>query len=346
MEVLMGVSFHPFPVDRASRPILLAFLVAAGVGATATLGCGGDGSTNASGAGGNGSGAGSGGGSGGFFNITTGSNGSGTGLVPDPSSFVDADVGSYALGEPVTDEGIGNTGIDDDDGCNILVGVVRDFKGADEPGGHPDFQAFSGTLETPGLVGANLANNQKPVYTSGCEAPNPAGNCPFGPQTTSEENFDLWYRYSEQVNKPYLIYFKFAPNGDVVTFESTRFFPLDGAGWGNSGNDIDDVSRNFHFTTELHTRFKYKGGEQFSFSGDDDLWVFINKRLALDLGGLHPAVTATVDLDASAADLGITPGEVYSLELFHAERHTSESNFRVDTNLTFVSCGEIIPDPK
>jgi len=99
---------------------------------------------------------------------------------------------------------------------------------------------------------------------------------------------------------------------------------------------------NFGFTTELHMKFKYNGGEHFTFSGDDDLWVFVNHKLALDLGGLHPLATGTIDLDQAAAGLGISPGNIYPIELFHAERHTQSSNFRVDTNLAFTDCGQVI----
>jgi fibro-slime domain-containing protein len=42
--------------------------------------------------------------------------------------------------------------------------------------------------------------------------------------------------------------------------------------------------------------------------------------------------------------LGIEKGKVYPLELFHAERHTTASHFRVDTTLTFVDCGTIPAD--
>ena len=73
------------------------------------------------------------------------------------------------------------------------------------------------------------------------------------------------------------------------------------------------------------------------------MWVFINNHLAVDLGGLHPKEAASVTLDASAAQLGITKGNAYALDLFHAERHTPESNFRIDTNLSFVDCGPAIP---
>src|SRR5204863_6943440 len=118
------------------------------------------------------------------------------------------------------------------------------------------------------------------------------------------------------VNKPYLVYFLFSPNGSVFTFASKAFFPLDNAGWGNSPHKSN---HNFGFTTELHTAFDYKGGEELTFTGDDDVWIFVNRKLAIDLGGLHPPASGTLNLDASAADLGITPGGTYPLDLFHAE---------------------------
>jgi fibro-slime domain-containing protein len=120
----------------------------------------------------------------------------------------------------------------------------------------------------------------------------------------------------------------------TFTFDNQAFFPLDNLGWGNEGDP-----HNFHFTTELHGTFTYKGGESFQFVGDDDVWVFVNKKLALDLGGIHSAETGTIDFDMAAAQLGIATGQTYQLDVFQAERHTVESHFRM---VTTIDCFVVI----
>jgi|CZKU01.1.fsa_nt_gi hypothetical protein len=104
--------------------------------------------------------------------------------VTVPTTFVRGELGGYALGAGVTDltqVGAGSSGIDGGASCDVLVGVVRDFKGINEPGGHPDFEAFSGKDVTPGLVGSLLGTDQKPVYASHCEAMPDKTLCPYGP---------------------------------------------------------------------------------------------------------------------------------------------------------------------
>ena len=64
-----------------------------------------------------------------------------------------------------------------------------------------------------------------------------------------------------------------------------------------------------------------------------DVAAWLEREHGVDLGGLHPPLSKTVDLDAQAAYLGITPGGTYPMDIFHAERHTDQSNFRIDTSI-------------
>jgi fibro-slime domain-containing protein len=213
-----------------------------------------------------------------------------------------------------------------------LSGTIRDF--AYQDGGalglsrHPDFEAPVTGLST-GMVFGSLDAQGKPVYIGSGGAGSVA----------SAASFAQWYRNTPGVNaaKPFSIALTESSPG-VFTYANSAFFPIDNQLNGNQGLD-----HNFHFTFELAGTFGYKAGtgQTFTFTGDDDVWVFLNDHLAIDLGGIHGAQSGSVNLDSVAGAFGLEDGNNYAFNMFFAERHTSESSFRIDTSLPIVT----VPEP-
>jgi fibro-slime domain-containing protein len=124
--------------------------------------------------------------------------------------------------------------------------------------------------------------------------------------------------------------FSLQANG-TYQYTNQAFFILDNKGFGSEGRtDANGVLHNFSFTMELHWTFTYQTGLIFNFEGDDDVWVFINGRKVIDLGGIHGAQPASVNLDTLT---GMVPGKRYSFDLFYAERHVVASDIKITTNL-------------
>jgi len=108
------------------------------------------------------------------------------------------------------------------------------------------------------------------------------------------------------------------------------FFWLDGKGFGNEPSGYE---HNFSFSMELHTTFTFKKGMSFDFIGDDDVWAFINGKLAMDLGGIHQSTRGTISLDNIAAAYNLEEGKTFPFDFFYVERHVSRSTIKVMTNL-------------
>jgi len=190
---------------------------------------------------------------------------------------------------------------------------------------------------TKGMVQKRLGTDGKPVKT--------AGAC-------QSDNFNKWY-VAENLSGGYTneichnITLQKNEDG-LYEYDTDAFFPLDDFRYLDEARTIknpnytvdkglDGKDHNFWFTMELSAKFEYVPGQTFYFRGDDDVWVFIDSQLVVDLGGLHMAAEGSVNLD----NLKLTAGKTYTFKLFFAERKCCESNFRMVTSINLRSSSNL-----
>jgi fibro-slime domain-containing protein len=211
--------------------------------------------------------------------------------------------------------------VTDADPSSVKVAIVyRDFRGNDLTGGHPDFENANGTDH--GIVTDTLGADHKPQYASATTTPTTHGASAFA----------QWYTDTPDVNMTYVEELTLdRTSAGTYVYDNAAFFPLDGRGFVGAGSEpARNNGHNFSFTSELRYWFQYSGDEVLSFRGDDDVWVFINNKRAIQLGGVHSAQSASITLDATAAtSLDLTVGGTYEVVVFQAERHTTQSSYKL-----------------
>ncbi len=120
-----------------------------------------------------------------------------------------------------------------------------------------------------------------------------------------------------------------------VDCEGKFYYGDDPAVW-DWGAPRWESNRNRHFCFESHATFTYREDQEFTLLGTDDSWVFVNKKLALDNGGVHltaPAHVALKDLNVKYGYGFLEPGNNYTLEIFSCNRLAPQSNLTIKTNI-------------
>lgn len=126
------------------------------------------------------------------------------------------------------------------------------------------------------------------------------------------------------------------------------FNPIPNLGYGKSGDTYKTArgntqehyydNTNYNLTLEGHAKFIYYQDADlyFNFTGDDDVYLYINGIRVLDMGGAHSISKAGISLNNVAEICGLKDGEAYDFDFYYMERHGTAANFSIETNIKVV----------
>ncbi len=123
----------------------------------------------------------------------------------------------------------------------------------------------------------------------------------------------------------------FYPIDDLQYLDSAKTVRNPKFDWNISG-----CRHNYSFAMKVSAQFKYVKGQYFEFRGDDDVWVYINNRLVVDIGGCHNPEEGAVNLDTIGKNdpsLKLIEGREYPFHIFFSERNATGSNFKMRTSI-------------
>ena len=146
--------------------------------------------------------------------------------------------------------------------------------------------------------------------------------------TLTDDGFWLGQKNKESLEKGLFFLDDFKYLDDDNSIRNPMYDSIDG------GSSMG--VHNYGFTMKIQAQFEYVEGQYFEFLGDDDVWVFINNKLVVDIGGQHHASSGSVKLDTigkNNPEDKLVPGQTYPFHIFYAERHKVESNFKMRTSI-------------